>query len=228
MLLSIAWIYEECKWDIYKYFFQWDYDSCIKECKTLINRNDFWEDIGYEIYWNIFKWLSLESLWYINEAIDCYMIVDKIIINNDIVLDDLWIYFFLWLAKTKLLYFSKKDYKFEEIFILTKKWFEVFPNSEYDFKDDLESNLRLNCIIKYSKIIDYIFNPFWARFTLIKDNEWNIMNMWLIDNNKKLIAMFWYKRADYYWNQYKDKTYRDNYDNLRNSMMNSIDNNFIL
>ena len=163
--------------------------------------------------------MSYQNIDDIDSAINYFLEVDNIDIDFELVLDDLWIYFFLWLIKSKLLFLDEVNYNIVDIINTTKKWFEMFPNNEKDFEDDKNNNLRLWIIYKYFVFIQSTFDIFWLKVIQLWKEDWTIKNFALLDESKnEIMAMFWYKRNDFYWDEYTDKWYRDMVDQARSRL----------
>ncbi len=216
MSLFESWNLESIKWDIYNSFKNWDFEQCIYFCDLLIDRENSLDDLTYDIYAKTFKWLSYQNIDDIDSALKYFLEVDDIDIDFELVLDDLWVYFFLWLVKSKLLFLDEVNYNIFDIINTTKKWFEMFPNNEKDFEDDKNKNLRLWIIYKYFVFIQSTFDIFWLKVIQLWKEDWTIKNFALLDESKnEIMAMFWYKRNDFYWEEYTDKWYRDMIDQAR-------------
>jgi len=216
--------YEVIKWNIFELFKQWDYKWCISECDLLIERNDSLDDITFDIYGYTFKWLSYQNIDDNISAIQCFTEVDKLDGEFELVLDDLWVYFFIWLIKSKMLFYGEKDYDITDIINTTKKWFEVFPDSKKDFEDDMNNNLRLGIIYKYFVLIQSTYDIFWLKVIQLWNEDGTIKNFaLLVESKDEIVAMFGYKRTNFYWDEFQEQSYRDILDGARTRRRDTIE-----
>lgn len=237
---------EKIKQTIYSLFKDKSHSSCISACDSLIHRKVEKDDMSYDIYAYTFKWLSYDRLDDHISASQCFLKIDSYNVNDEFTLDDLWVYFFFGLAKSKLCSFQETQTFIQKIFpwyksgkinklgklnrssvysfrgkenhLFTvidtvKRWFEVFPNNERDFRDDIEGNLRLNIINKYLFIVWETFDIFWYWISMSKNADDVVINFGLVDKESgERILLFWYKRPDWYGTKYLDQTERENFE----------------
>lgn len=205
-----SWKCEALKDQIFIAFKNQNFSECINLCDMLIetqlSSDELLSDTSYEIFAKTFKWVSLQNIDDTDAAIKYFLEIDNIEIHNDIVLDDLWVYFLMWFIKSKLNVYKKREYNIENLFNTVKKGFEMFPNNESDFYDDLKSNLRLNIISKYMFFIERVFMNYWLEVIALRNESGEIKNFWLFNKEtNKVLALFWFKRTNFYWDTFQDK-----------------------
>lgn len=214
---------ESIKTKILSEFNEQNFESCISLCNQIISRESLKDDTTYDIYSKIFKALSCEMIEETSNAVEQYKDVLEIKVPQTLAMDDLWVYFFIWLSKSRLHFLDESKFNFLDIFEEVQRGFHVFPKTDSDFNHDLRYDLRINIFAKFNFILNTIFNAYWLEVIAIK-NDWEwVSNYWLLNiEEEKVEALFWFKRTDFYWkdfNDIPDEELRSQIDNSRNKSL---------
>lgn len=216
--------YEDYKNTILKLFYENKISKAKNICLDLLNREYYLDDINYDIFAKNFLWeIELEND-NLEEAKNYFKdVFSKKINDNEIALDDLWIYFLQWNSYIKYKNIQNYQWKierneeniqeqFDTLNYFHFKWFQYFPKNEYDFKDDLNNHLRENIINKFFWLIQNTYNVLssniWSKENIFRleklKKDWKTINYRLHDKLlNQIVVRFWFKRPDFYWNNFE-------------------------